>query len=61
DEVSDLEATFQQVSAELGQQYLIGYSPITPAKDGERRKITVNVNIPNVAVRSRNEVVFKKK
>ncbi|MEQ1645948.1 MAG: VWA domain-containing protein, partial [Pyrinomonadaceae bacterium] len=61
DEVSDLEATFQQVSAELGQQYFIGYSPITPAKDGERRKITVKVNIPNVAVRSRNEVVFKKK
>jgi Ca-activated chloride channel family protein len=59
--IDSLEQTFRKVAEELGQQYLLGYSPAIASKDGERRKITVKVNIPNVAVRSRNEVVFKKK
>jgi len=59
--LADLTATFRAVAEELGRVYSLGYSPLTTGKDGERRKITVKVNVPNVAVRSRNEVVFKKK
>ncbi|MEJ7622670.1 MAG: VWA domain-containing protein [Pyrinomonadaceae bacterium] len=57
-EISDLSATFSQIVSELGQQYLIGYEPHEPARPGERRKITVKVNIPNAVVRARREVVF---
>jgi len=55
-----LKTAFLQVAEELGQQYRLAYYPKTAAKYGIRRKIRVRVNIPNVAVRSRNEVVFKK-
>lgn len=61
DNIENLSATFRQVAKELGQQYTLGYYPERPGKNGERRKINVKVDIPNVAVRSRNEVVFKKK
>ena len=60
DQINDLESAFSSVAGELGEQYLIGYSPTKEGKDGERRRITVKVNIPNVAVRSRNEVIYKK-
>lgn len=58
--IEDLEETFRLVAGEIGQQYTLGYYPAKPGKDGERRKISVKVNVPNVAVRSRNEVVYKK-
>jgi VWFA-related protein len=60
DEVANLEAAFRAVAGELGQQYVLGYSSHSPGKGGERRKISVKVNMPNVAVRSRNEVIYKK-
>ncbi len=56
----DLRYAFATISAELRQQYRLGYYPTTSGKNGERRKIAVKVNIPDVAVRSRNEVVFRK-
>ena len=60
EDITNLSATFHQIAEELSQQYMLGYYPLKEGKDGERRKITVKVNIPNVAVRSRNEVIFKK-
>ncbi|MBK9528802.1 MAG: hypothetical protein IPO41_10900 [Acidobacteria bacterium] len=60
DKIENLSETFRQVAQELGQQYTLGYYPEKSGKGGERRKITVKVDIPNVAVRSRNEVVFRK-
>ena len=60
-DIANLAETFTDIVAELGRTYTLGYEPKTLPKEGERRKITVKVNIPNVAVRSRNEVVFKKK
>jgi len=60
DDITDLGATFASIAGELRQQYTLGYYSNQPGKDGERRKITVKVNVPNVAVRSRSEVVYKK-
>ena len=59
DKVGSLEKTFRNVAAELGQQYLIVYSPAMSPKEGERRRITVNVSVKDVAVRARREVVFR--
>ena len=58
--ISSLEETFRSVADELNSQYTLGYYPHKVGNDGERRKITVKVNVPNVAVRSRNEVIYKK-
>ena len=58
-EIGDLSATFSQIVAELGQQYLLSYYSTEAAKGSERRKITVKVNKPDVAVRSRREVVLR--
>jgi len=58
-EIGDLSATFSQIIAELGQQYLLSYYSTEAAKGRERRKITVKVNKPDVAVRSRREVVLR--
>jgi len=60
DDVVNLGAMFGDIGDELRQQYTLGYYSNQPGKDGERRKITVKVNVPNVAVRSRNEVVYRK-
>ncbi|MFZ1701560.1 MAG: VWA domain-containing protein [Pyrinomonadaceae bacterium] len=60
DDVTNLQDKFGQIADELRTQYTLGYYPTEDGKDGERRRITVKVNIPNVAVRSRNEVVYKK-
>ncbi len=59
-DIKDLSVTFGQIVAELGQQYSVGYYPTNAGKNGERRKITVKVNVPNVAVHSRTEVVYTK-
>ena len=59
--IANLAETFRTVAEELGRVYTVGYSAEDQGRNNERRKITVKVNIPNVAVRSRNEVVFKKK
>ena len=58
DEISDLETTFAQAAGELGQQYSLGYySNKETCNKGERRQVKVKVNIPNVAVRSRDSYV----
>ena len=59
-QIEDLDSVFDQVANELGRQYTLMYEPANEGRAGERRKITVKVNIPNVAVRSRNEVVFRR-
>jgi len=61
EKLTDLRVTFEEIFAELSHQYTLGYYPNTAGKDGERRKIRVEVDVPNAAVRSRSEVVFKKK
>lgn len=58
DEITDLRKSFEDISVEMRSQYLIGYYPITIGKKEERRRITVKVDRPDVAVRSRTEVVY---
>lgn len=60
EDLMDLERTFSEVAAELSRQYTLGYYPNHAGIDGERRKIKVSVNIPNAAVRSRTEVLYRK-
>ncbi|MBX3289950.1 MAG: VWA domain-containing protein [Acidobacteria bacterium] len=60
-QIDNLSETFHLISDELGRQVLVGYSPEIQPEDGERRTITVKVSRPDVAVRSRNEVVYKKR
>ena len=59
EEMNDLRPAFREIVAELGQQYLLGYSPKDPPRSGDRRSIRVRVDVPNAVVRSRTEVVFK--
>ncbi|MBX3289949.1 MAG: VWA domain-containing protein [Acidobacteria bacterium] len=60
DSVNDIDGTFNEILTDLRRQYQLGYYSDSPGKNGEKRKITVKVNRPDVAVRSRNEVVYKK-
>jgi VWFA-related protein len=58
--IGGLDESFGTIADELGRQYSLGYLPSTPAKDGESRKIKVRVNSTDAAVRSRNEVVYRR-
>ena len=60
DSMNDLMGSFQTIAGELGQQYALGYEPTKAPLNGERRTISVKVNVPGAVVRSRKEVVFKK-
>lgn len=60
DKIDDLASTFRLIAQELGTTYRLGYSPKEVPKDGEKRTITVKVDLPNLAVRSRKEVVYKR-
>ena len=58
-QIENLDATFAEVAGELVRQYVLGYSPAKPGNAGERRRIKVQVNTPDVIVRARKEVVYK--
>ncbi|MEO6213048.1 MAG: VWA domain-containing protein [Vicinamibacterales bacterium] len=56
-----LDATLRTIAEELGQQYLIGYSPLHPLVAGrdEWRAITVRAKRPGVTVRARDGYYVK--
>lgn len=58
DNTSNLSYAFRNIAEELRRQYSIGYYPIRPPQNGERRQVRVRVNQPNLAVRSRDSYVF---
>jgi VWFA-related protein len=60
DQIQNLDATFADVAGELVRQYVLGYSPTKLGKNGERRKIKVQVTTPGAIVRARKEVVYKR-
>ena len=61
EQIADLESAFRGRRWRIGRTvYYRDIHPTVDGKDGERRRITVKVNVPNVAVRSRNEVIYKK-
>jgi Ca-activated chloride channel family protein len=51
-----LQATLQSIAADLGAQYLLGYSPRRPASEDDDgwRSISVRVSRPGVTVRARS-------
>jgi VWFA-related protein len=54
----ELAPAFTQISAELSQQYSLGYYPKTQGQPGERREIRVRVQMPGLVVRSRTTYVY---
>jgi Ca-activated chloride channel homolog len=52
-EIDNLAGTFRQIAEELGRQYALGYYPNKDGKKGERRRIKVTVDRPDLVVRSR--------
>jgi Ca-activated chloride channel family protein len=52
----DVAALFEQIGADLGTAYGLGYTPANPSKDGKPRRIEVRVRDKGLSVRqSRNE------
>lgn len=59
DSPKNLVAVFEDIAAELRQQYSIGYYPQGDASQTKLRKIKVSVGIPDAAVRNRKSYVYK--
>jgi len=58
-DLSYLQDAFSHIADELRRQYSVGYYPRKKEPAGERRRIRVRVNRPNVAVRARDSYVYK--
>jgi Ca-activated chloride channel homolog len=58
DSTSNLSYAFRNIAEELRRQYSLGYYPIRPPQNGDRRQVRVRVNQPNLAVRARDSYVF---
>jgi VWFA-related protein len=59
EEMDHLSAAFDSVVKELSAQYSLGYYPSRPPQPGERRRIRVQVNQPDLVVHTRSSYVFK--
>lgn len=60
EKIEDLDRTFADIAGEVVKQYTLGYSPIKPAKEGERRRIKVQAAVPEAVIRARKEVFYRK-
>lgn len=54
DKVSELEAVYKEISAELKSQYYLSYEPANTAWDGRWRKIDLNAKRRGVEIRTRS-------
>jgi VWFA-related protein len=54
---ASLTEAFEGIAEELRRQYFIGYYPSEDGSEGERRKIKVRVNRPNLVVRARDSYI----
>lgn len=54
-----LQDAFNHIAEELRRQYSLGYYPKQTAQAGERRRISVRVSQPDLAVRARSSYIFK--
>ena len=52
-----LSAAFEGIAEELRRQYSIGYIPRSEGKPGQRKRIKVRVNRPNLAIRARDSYI----
>ena len=53
-DVADIEKITPEIAHEIRNQYVIGYTPENAANTGAFRHIRVEVNVPNVTVRTRS-------
>lgn len=54
-----LRTAFSSIADELGRQYLVGYYPRKKGSVGQRRRIKVKVDKPDVAIRARDGYIYK--
>jgi len=54
DDMSQLQAVYQQIADELASQYYIAYSSKNVKRDGTWRKLTVRLDRPNVSARTKS-------
>lgn len=55
--IKELKTAFASVADELRRQYSIGYYPPTPAKKGERRRVSIAVDQPGAKARARDSYI----
>ncbi len=53
-DAGDIAAITPEIAHEIRNQYVVGYTPSDPAKDGKFRPVTVAVNVPGATVRTRS-------
>ena len=58
-DLSYLRDAFSHIAEELRRQYSLGYYPKQTARTGERRRIKVRVNRPELAVRARDSYIYQ--
>jgi Ca-activated chloride channel family protein len=58
DSTQNLSSAFANIAEELRRQYTLGYYPKSQAQAGQRRQVSVRVNQPNLAVRTRDSYIF---
>jgi len=54
---NNLDAAFSGIAEELRRQYTIGYYPETVGQKGERKRIRVRVQRPNLVVKAKNSYI----
>jgi VWFA-related protein len=52
-----LASAFEGIAQELGNQYSIGYAPVNPGDEGQRKQIRVRVNRPKLVIRARDSYI----
>lgn len=57
--LKNLGASFAQIAEELRQQYSLGYYPKNQALKNAKRRIKVNVSIPDAVVHARDSYAYK--
>jgi Ca-activated chloride channel family protein len=59
--VINISQSFAWVAEELRRQYSLGYYPKTAGRDGQRRRIKVQVTQPNLVVQARDSYIYTQK
>jgi hypothetical protein len=57
--LQSLERSFARIADELRQQYSLGYYPKNSAAKNGKRRIKVNVSVPDVEVHARENYAYK--
>lgn len=58
---NDLDAAFNGIAEELRRQYSVGYYPETAGQKGERRRVRITIQRPNLVVRAKNSYIVGEK